>query len=555
MIPQTGKANQLDEIRGLVRQLDQRLGRLDGWTPGDGADGPTAEERIEQIADFAANVSAAADLDVVVDRALAMCLKISSAERAYITVRDSDKTFMDRLRSARKNDGNAWAGEKIARMVVDKVIATEEAMVLADVAAQPAIAEEAQAYEVPLSGLMAVPLKDGDRLDGVLYLDRAAPGGFSPREIKLFQAIASITGRAAANARVNREQVARRQHLELLNKLYQAISRTLELDQLLDQIAAVALEVTHAERVFILMMSGGQLRFGAGRDRSGPLNAQASRELSRSVCQKVLQTQQGVYVFDTASDAEFSAKLSVVSLKLNSVVAVPLKGQQGLSGLIYIDSKTQALQALEKELAILTNIANVASLAVDNARLYRQATTDGLTGLYVRSFFMVRMEEEANRSARYGRTFSLLVMDIDFFKKFNDSYGHQTGDEVIKLVCQIVRRAIRTGLDVPGRYGGEELVLMLPETSAEGAMVVAERIRQSVESTPLPGPNGEALKVTISVGVATFPGMGDNAHQLFERADQALYYSKQNGRNRVSLATVPGQKPAGAPPAGEAPQA
>ena len=546
MIPQTGQANHLEEVRGLVRQLDQKLARLEGWHPGEEPAGPTAEERIEQLAEFAASVAGMADLDGVIDRALAMALKLGQTERAYMTVRDSEKTFTDRLRSVKKNDPNAWAAEKIARLAVDQVIATEEALLLADVKSRPEIADEAEAYDVALSGLMAVPMMDETRLEGVLYVDRSAPGGFSAREIKLFQAITAITGRAAASARVSREQIARRAHLELLNKLYQTISRTLELDQLLDQIASVTLDVTHAERVFILMMSGGQLRFGAGRDRSGPLNAQASRELSRSVCQKVLQTQQGVYVFDTATDAEFSAKLSVVSLKLNSVVAVPLMGQQGLSGLIYIDSKTQALQALEKELAILTNIANVASLAIDNARLYRQATTDGLTGLYVRSFFMVRMEEECNRSARYGRTFSLLVMDIDHFKKFNDSYGHQTGDEVIKLVCQIVRRAIRAGLDVPGRYGGEELVLILPETSAEGAMVVAERIRSSVENTPLPGPKGESLRVTISVGVATFPGMGDNAHQLFERADQALYHSKQNGRNRVSLATVPVRPGSGA---------
>jgi diguanylate cyclase (GGDEF)-like protein len=356
--------------------------------------------------------------------------------------------------------------------------------------------------------------------------------------MKLLEALAAIICRAAINARSQREQATRRQQLELLNKLYQAISRTLELDQLLDQIVSITLDVTQAERAFILLLSNGQLRFGGGRDRGGPLNANASRELSRSVCQKVMQTQKGVYVFDTATDEEFSAKLSVVSLKLNSVVAVPLKGQQGLSGLLYIDCKTQALQALEQELGVLTNIANVAGLAIDNARLYRQATTDGLTGLYVRSYFMVRMEEEANRSARYGRTFSLLVMDIDFFKKFNDNYGHQTGDEVIKLVCQIIKRAIRGGLDVPGRYGGEELVLILPETSGEGAMVVAERIRNSVEQTPLPGPNGESLRVTISIGVATFPGMGDNAKELFDRADQALYHSKQNGRNRSTLATL-----------------
>jgi diguanylate cyclase (GGDEF)-like protein len=242
-----------------------------------------------------------------------------------------------------------------------------------------------------------------------------------------------------------------------------------------------------------------------------------------------------VYVFDTASDEEFSKKLSIVNLKLNAIVAVPLKGQEGLAGLLYIDSRNQSLTQLEKEMMVLTNVANVAALAVDNARLYRQATVDGLTGLFVRSFFMLRMDDEIQRSGRYGRQFSLLVMDIDHFKKFNDNYGHQIGDEVIKLVSQVIKRAIRTGVDVPGRYGGEEMVLLLPETNLEGGLVVAERIRKNVENMPLPGPKGETLKVTISIGLAEFPSAGDSAVVLFEHADQAMYISKQQGRNRTTI--------------------
>jgi diguanylate cyclase (GGDEF)-like protein len=530
----------LAEVRALVRQLDDKLARLGPGMLGNGlahvvpADG-AGDQRLEQLAEFAAGIVSAQDLEKVIDRTLLMALKMANADRAFLHVRESDKSVLEKLRTARQ-DGNAWAAEKIARSCVDRVRDTEEPLVLADVRADAQLGDDADAYDVDMGALACVPLRDAEKLLGALYLDRRGGAtAFGPGELKIAQAIASIASRAVTNAQVVAEQTARRQHLEMLNKLYSAISRTLELDQLLDQITQITLEVTKAERAFILLMNGGQLRFGGGRDQGGPLPAQASRELSRSVCQKVLKTQQGVYVFDTSSDAEFSAKLSVVNLKLNSVVAVPLKGQQGLSGLLYIDSKTQSLTALEKELAILTNIANVASLAVDNARLYRQATQDGLTGLYVRSFFMVRMEEEAMRAGRFGRIFSLLVMDIDHFKRFNDTYGHQTGDEVIKLVAQIIKRAIRAGVDIPGRYGGEELVCMLPETNLEGAVVVAERIRQNVESSGLTGPNGEPLKVTISIGVATFPAMGETGTQLFEKADQALYMSKQGGRNKTTV--------------------
>ncbi|MEB3222277.1 MAG: diguanylate cyclase [Candidatus Sericytochromatia bacterium] len=539
MISQTGQTNQLEEIRDLVRQLDHKLGRMDGWSSSADGDGPSPEERLAQIIEFAGAVAGATDLEQVLERTLTSVLKIAEADRCQVSLRDTEKSFTERFKSAKKKDGNAWIYEKIARKVVDKVFASEEPFYRDDVSNDHDLSEDCAAYDVTLSSVVAVPLIDNDKIEGALYVDRSDGLPFLGRDVKLLQQLAPIITRAGLNARNNAEQTARRQNLELLNKLYQAISRTLELDQLLDQVAGISLEVTQAERAFILLMNNGQLRFGAGRDRGGPLNAQASRELSRSVCQKVLNTQQGVYVFDTSSDEEFSAKLSVVSLKLNSVVAVPLKGQQGLSGLLYIDARSNAMQSLEKEMAVLTNIANVASLAIDNARLYRQATMDGLTGLYVRTFFMIRMDEEANRSARYGRMFSLLVMDIDHFKKFNDTYGHQTGDEVIKLVAHIVKRAIRQGLDIPGRYGGEELVLMLPETNAEGARIVAERIRENIANTPLPGPNGESLRVTVSIGVAVFPANGGNAHQLFERADQALYHSKQHGRNMTTVASVP----------------
>jgi len=535
VLSELGHSRELEEIRGLVRKLSEKLNVSDGGPP-DAVSVSALEERLEQLAEFATMVGASQEFDRVVEDILHGVLRITGSAHVYMSAKESDKTYTDRCRSADRNDPTMWGTEKIARAVVDQVIDTRDALVIYNVAKAPAVAEDADAYGVDLGCLACAPLVDNSGVHGAIYIDRTTKvGTFHPRDIKVLGALASIACRALTNARNSREQVARRQHLEMLNRLYEAISRTLELEQLLDQVCTITLDVTQAERAFILLLNNGQLRFGAGRDAGGPLAASAAREMSKSVCQKVLQTQQGVYVFDTASDEEFSKKLSIVNLKLNAIVAVPLKGQEGLSGLLYIDSRNQSLTQLEKEMMVLTNIANVAALAVDNARLYRQATVDGLTGLFVRSFFMLRMEEEIQRSGRYGRQFSLLVMDIDHFKKFNDNYGHQTGDEVIKLVSQVIKRAIRTGVDVPGRYGGEELVLLLPETNLEGGLVVAERIRKNVENMPLPGPKGETLKVTISIGLAEFPSAGDSAVVLFEHADQALYVSKQQGRNRTTI--------------------
>jgi diguanylate cyclase (GGDEF)-like protein len=537
MLQENASSVSLQEVRSLVRQLDDKLTRLElsGVVTASSSDAPLSEHRLEQLAEFASTIIATLEVDAVMDKALSMALRIVGAEHAFVQFKDSEKSMLEKVRGAQKNDGNLWAVEKIARSAADRVFNRDEEIFVPTLSEDAQFSEDAEAYGVDIGGLLCLPLKGEAEPQGAFYLDRKAGAPFSSLDFKIAKALASITFRALANAKTVQEQNDRRQHLEMINKLYRAMSRNFELDQMLDQVAQITLEVTKAERSFIMLMSNDQLTFGAGRDKDGPLTAQSAREVSRSVCQKVLQTQQGVYVFDTASDAEFSSKLSVVNLRLNSVVAVPLKGHAGMSGLLYIDSKTQSLGALEKEMAVLTAISNVASLAIENAKLYRQATLDGLTGLYVRTFFMMRLDEEAKRCGRYGRQFSLLVMDIDHFKKFNDSYGHQTGDEVIKLVAGVVKRTVRTGVDFPGRYGGEELVLVLPETNTEGALIVADRIRQQVESTQLQGPKKEVLNVTISIGVATFPMMGGTAVELFAHADQALYSSKQNGRNRCTI--------------------
>ena len=256
----------------------------------------------------------------------------------------------------------------------------------------------------------------------------------------------------------------------------------------------------------------------------------ATRDISRSVCRKVVETGEGVYVYDMEG-SEFATRRSVVSLRINSVVAVPLRSQAGLTGVLYVDSRDKLLTSLQEKLGALTTVSHVASLAVESAKLYRQATVDGLTGMYVRSFFMLRLEEELRRSMRYGRKFALLVLDIDRFKTVNDTYGHQTGDDAIQVVSQAIKGSIRNGVDRPGRYGGDELVLMLPETDLAGAKIVAERIRATVAATPVPLAGGSSLAVTVSIGVAPFPEGGDSASQLFARADQALYQAKQAGRN------------------------
>ncbi|MBV9848395.1 MAG: sensor domain-containing diguanylate cyclase [Armatimonadetes bacterium] len=187
-------------------------------------------------------------------------------------------------------------------------------------------------------------------------------------------------------------------------------------------------------------------------------------------------------------------------------------------------------------------LANQAAAAIVNARHHRDVTdraeTDGLTGLFNRRHIQAALESERRRALRYGHPLSVIMLDIDNFKSYNDTYGHTQGDVLIKMVAGLLRANFRS-VDIVGRYGGEEFIVLLPETTKEEAGHTAERLRQSVAATAFPGfaddPEMAVLK-TVSLGVATLPQDAPDAEMLVMRADQALYEAKRGGKNRVVLA-------------------
>jgi diguanylate cyclase (GGDEF)-like protein len=165
-------------------------------------------------------------------------------------------------------------------------------------------------------------------------------------------------------------------------------------------------------------------------------------------------------------------------------------------------------------------------------KLQRLAITDGLTKLYNSRSFYSQLELEVDRFNRYGHPLALLLLDIDYFKKYNDAYGHLEGDKVLVRFSQIIKSCLRAN-DSAYRYGGEEFTVILPETGAEEALTVAQRIRANLEEEVFSPENGGNVTVTISIGVTEYHAKEELA-TFIQRADKAMYHSKQNGRNRVS---------------------
>src|SRR5690606_24963042 len=182
-------------------------------------------------------------------------------------------------------------------------------------------------------------------------------------------------------------------------------------------------------------------------------------------------------------------------------------------------------------------LASHLAVSLSNARMVHKletmATTDGLTGLLNKRAMHEAASQKIAAANRFGRKLSLLVVDIDFFKKVNDTHGHDIGDIVIKGLAGVLERQKRT-TDVVARFGGEEFVVLCEQTDESGAQQLGERIREELGKTTFHTPNGP-LQVTCSVGVATFPGAGEKWDELFKAADEALYVSKRGGRNRVTV--------------------
>ncbi|MBI4859009.1 MAG: diguanylate cyclase [Candidatus Riflebacteria bacterium] len=224
-----------------------------------------------------------------------------------------------------------------------------------------------------------------------------------------------------------------------------------------------------------------------------------------------------------------------------SILAVPLTIEKRLVGVLSMVNKQGGAAFSPMDATWMQTTANHAASVIENMRLFKLATEDGLTGLYVHRYFQIRLREEMSRALRHGRPLSLLMADIDHFKLFNDRHGHQAGDAVLREVARTLKGSLRE-MDVAARYGGEELSVILPDTDQEGAVAVGERIRSSIERHRV-GHESQELAVTVSVGVASlrvaeplkFPKavLDAMAANLVKSADVGLYSAKTAGRNRV----------------------
>ncbi len=329
-------------------------------------------------------------------------------------------------------------------------------------------------------------------------------------------------------------------NVELLYNVSMAMNFINDSDKLLNLILDKAIKALHAERGSLMLLDDQtdelmlKVVRGLGEE---PLKKRVTLKIGEGIAGMVVQTGKPLMVNEGYLDPRFKSFDFAVERekRVKSMICVPLMIEDKAFGVINIVNKPGDSSPFEEQdQKLLQALASQAAVAINNAKLYELAITDGLTKLYIHRYFQARLDEEIIRSRRYSQEFSIALFDIDHFKNFNDTYGHQQGDIVLREMAGIVKHTIRDNIDIAARYGGEEFVIILPETQLNGAAVFAERLRKNVEIHKFPGQD-EPLHVTISIGCSSYPASSEEKVQLVKKADDALYRAKEEGRNTVCL--------------------
>jgi diguanylate cyclase (GGDEF)-like protein len=332
-----------------------------------------------------------------------------------------------------------------------------------------------------------------------------------------------------------------RKELDFFVEMSRTLTSSLELHEVLGAIIKKAKNLIKAETWTILLIDEetGDLVFdkSTGKKEGRRKPRKERLKLGEGIAGWVAQEQIPVIVPDVSKDPRFRARLDAkTDLKTHSLMCVPIRNKGNILGVLEIVNKTNDEPFTKDNLDLLLRIVDHAAIAIERAALYQKmaemSITDDLTKLFNTRYLNRTLEMEITRANRHRTSIALIFMDIDHFKNVNDNYGHLVGSKLLVEMGQLLLKSLRT-VDIVARYGGDEFVIVLPQTTPRNAVQIAERIRRSIEQNVFLKKDGYAFKITASFGVASYPESATSKEDLLRLADEAMYRVKYQTRNGV----------------------
>ena len=388
--------------------------------------------------------------------------------------------------------------------------------------------------------VIACPIFTGDAVRGLLLADSTTPHAFGEEHLAFLSAMGELLGSAVFNAYLGTQHEIEHRRLAAVSEIEKEFFKHSTVDAILDILGEIIPYVAPCERMTLSTRmddgENGHIRRVYGAYTEGLLRARFS--LVKKNLASVL------YVKNLCFSRNFAIDRYEVRYfdkepkndRFASFLAIPL-GMEDCKGLILLESfhRDSFSEPLRRN---LSRIATSASLAMERVMLLESAnslaTHDSLTGLANHRQFLLLIKDEIVRSKRFNDPLALVLCDIDFFKKINDTYGHPFGNNVLKRLSSLLEESIRQRVDTAARYGGEEFALIFVKTDVRQARETAERIRALIETTPFTSPTGSEVRITMSFGIAVLGDIFD-LDELIGKADKALYRAKELGRNRVEI--------------------
>jgi diguanylate cyclase (GGDEF)-like protein len=418
------------------------------------------------------------------------------------------------------------------------------------------------AVREPIRAFLGVPVLEGEHVRGVLLADRRVDVPFGEDDRRLLTATAQEMLRTVQTERLLADMDKVKSETERFYDASKLLNRALGLQEVLDEVLAAVRVILEGVDFAALALAEGDRLVLVGAQGLAEFDGWREKYLQQEIRGQAHLVAQAMRTGTVLPEAPFHQRDREQRLvfgrhmplptPLESLKVFPLKvaggqgrksrpGEEPVIGALVVAGQRPELfpedQAkLQDRVSMLQTVANMAAISIQNAQRYQQlerlATTDGLTGLHNHRRFQEMAEELASTALRYGRPLSLALTDIDHFKLVNDTYGHPVGDQVLKRVARVLAEVARA-TDKVCRYGGEEFAVLLPETDVEGARLLAERFREAIKQQAHQAADGQTFQVTLSLGLCTMPAYARHKQELIDRADQALYHAKRNGRDRA----------------------